>query len=352
MASLKDRLLKNSTLGKTSVLNESDIFKDKLIDTGIPMLNVACSGRLDGGIGKGVLMIAAPSKMFKTGFTLLMCAAFQRSDPDATILFYDSEFGAPQGYFEKFGVDQTRVVHTPITDIEQLKHDLMTQLNELTEEDKVMIVIDSIGNLASKKEVDDALDGKVVADMTRAKAFKSLFRMITPHLTLKNIPLVAINHTYKTMELYAKDVPGGGTGSYYAADTIWIVSRAQEKADDELAGYRFTIRPEKSRYIKEDARIPIMVNFESGMDTYSGLFDVAKELGFIHEPTKGYYQTVDPDTGTINAPKLRAKQIDEAYWKSLVANKKFADAVAKHYALSYTESTPTTKKKAAKSNSN
>jgi intein/homing endonuclease len=73
-----------------------------------------------------------------------------------------------------------------------------------------MIVIDSIGNLASKKEVEDALEQKAVADMSRAKQLKSLFRMITPHLSLKDIPMVVINHTYKEIGLYPKDIVGGG----------------------------------------------------------------------------------------------------------------------------------------------
>jgi hypothetical protein len=130
--------------------------------------------------------------------------------PESVLLFYDSEFGSPQSYFQSFGIDLERVFHTPITDIEQLKFDLMQQINNIERGDKVIVLIDSIGNLASKKEVDDALEGKSAADMTRAKQVKSLFRMVTPHLTLKDIPMVVINHTYKTMELYAKDVVGGG----------------------------------------------------------------------------------------------------------------------------------------------
>ena len=91
-----------------------------------------------------------------------------------------------------------------------------------------MIVIDSIGNLASKKEVEDALDQKSVADMSRAKQIKSLFRMVTPHLTLKDIPTVVVNHTYKEIGMFPKDIVGGGTGSYYSADNIYILGRQQE----------------------------------------------------------------------------------------------------------------------------
>jgi len=76
---------------------------------------------------------------------------------------------------------------------------LISQLENIDRADKVIIVIDSIGNLASKKELDDAINEKSVADMSRAKALKGLFRMCTPYLTMKSIPMLAINHTYKRL---------------------------------------------------------------------------------------------------------------------------------------------------------
>ena len=155
-----------------------------------------------------------------------------RKYKDAVVLFYDSEFGT-QKYFETFEIDMERVLHTPITNVEELKIDIMNQLQDITSEDKVIIIIDSIGTtLHLRKSVDDSLDGKTVADMTRAKGIKSLFRMITPHLTIKDIPLVVVNHTYKEIGMFPKDIVGGGTGSYYSADTIWILGRQQDKDKD------------------------------------------------------------------------------------------------------------------------
>jgi intein/homing endonuclease len=126
------------------------------------------------------------------------------------MLFYDSEFGSPQSYFETFGISPDRVLHTPIANVEELKFDLVSQLENIDRGDRVVVVIDSIGNLASKKELEDTLNEKSVADMSRAKALKGLFRMVTPYLTMKDIPLLAINHTYKEIGLFPKDVVGGG----------------------------------------------------------------------------------------------------------------------------------------------
>jgi len=197
--SLTERLLKNSTLTKrTETLDNSKVHSNKkLVPTVVPAINIGLSGSPMGGLGCGLTMIAGPSKHFKTLFGLIMAAAYMKAKPDAVCLFYDSEFGAGQSYFKSVGIDPQRVVHTPITNIEELKFDIMNQLDHIEEEDDVILFIDSIGNLASKKEVEDALDMKAVADMTRAKQLKSLWRIVTPHLTLKDIPLIAINHTYQ-----------------------------------------------------------------------------------------------------------------------------------------------------------
>jgi len=299
------------------------------------MVNVALSGSIDGGLTPGLTVLAGPSKHFKSAFSLLMASAYMKKYPDSVLLFYDSEFGTPEGYFTAFEIDMNRVVHTPITNVEELKVDIMKQLGEIKRDDKVCIVIDSIGNLASKKEVDDAMEGKSVADMSRAKALKSLFRMITPHLTLKDIPLIAVNHTYKEIGMYPKDIVGGGTGIYYSADTIWILGRQQDKDADGIAGYHFIINVEKSRYVKEKSKVPITVSYEGGIKKWSGLLDLALEGKFVAKPSNGWYQVVDQDTGELVGNKMRAADIDDnpEFWKNILKTTKFADWIKSKYTL-------------------
>jgi len=209
--SLIERLRKASKIESTEVMADSKLFADKeFITTEVPMINVALSGSIDGGLTSGLTVLAGPSKHFKTSFGLLIAAAYLKKHADSVILFYDSEFGSPKSYFSSFGIDPQRVLHTPITNVEELKFDLVNQLTGITRGDKVIIMIDSIGNLASKKELEDAINEKSVADMTRAKALKGLFRMVTPLLTMKDIPLLAVNHIYMTQEMYSKPVVSGG----------------------------------------------------------------------------------------------------------------------------------------------
>lgn len=334
--SLISRLIKNSTIEDTSILTESKIYgKKDMVITHVPMVNVALSGSVDGGLTPGLTVLAGPSKHFKSAFSLLMASAYMKQYPDSVLLFYDSEFGTPQGYFKSFNIDMERVIHTPITDIEQLKFDIMKQLAEIGRNDKVVIVIDSVGNLASKKEVEDTMNEKSVADMSRAKSLKSLFRMVTPHLTLKDIPLIVVNHTYKEIGMYPKDIVGGGTGIYYSADTIWILGRQQDKDGTDINGYHFIINVEKSRYVKEKSKIPITVSYEGGIKKWSGLLDLAIEGGYVVKPSNGWYQLVDRSTGEMVGQKMRATDIEDnkEIWKQILSDTDFATWIKNKYSL-------------------
>jgi len=333
--SLIDKLKKNSTIKESDVLNKSKFFSKKdMIQTSVPMVNVALSGSLEGGLTPGLTVFAGPSKHFKTAFSLLMAKAYQDKYDDAVILFYDSEFGSPQSYFDNFGIYTSKILHTPITDIEQLKFDIMSQINNIERGEHIIIVVDSVGNLASKKEVDDALEGKSVADMTRAKQMKSLFRMITPHLTIKDIPMVVVNHTYAEIGLYPRQIVSGGTGLYYSADQIFIIGRQQEKDGSEVTGYNFILNVEKSRFVREKSKIPVEVSFEGGISKWSGLLDVAIEGGFVIKPSNGWYSTVNKETGEISDKKYRQKDTyTKEFWLPIITSQTFRDWIEGRYKI-------------------
>jgi len=333
--SLLEKLKKNSTIKETEVLNKSKFFAKKdMIQTSVPMMNVALSGSLEGGLTPGLTVFAGPSKHFKTAFSLLLAKAYTDKYEDAVVLFYDSEFGSPQAYFDNFGIDTGRILHTPITDIEQLKFDIMSQVNSVERNDHVIIIVDSVGNLASKKEVDDALEGKSVADMTRAKQMKSLFRMVTPHLTIKDIPMVVVNHTYAEIGLFPKQIVSGGTGIYYSADNIFIIGRQQEKDGTEVVGYNFIVNVEKSRFVREKSKIPVEVTFEGGISKWSGLLDVALEGGFVIKPSNGWYSRVNKESGEVEDKKFRIKDTyTKEFWLSILTSASFREYIESKYRM-------------------
>ena len=208
-STLKDYKLKS--LADSTLLNDTDN-----IVTDMPILNLAFSGDLNKGFRSGMIQFAGPSKHFKTNLSLICVKAFLKKYPEGICLFFDSEFGITKEYLEAQNIDSNRMIHIPITNIEELRFELVNQLEGLTKEDKVIILIDSIGNLASKKELEDSKNENSAQDMSRPKMLKALGRIVTPHLTLKDIPLIAINHVYQEMGLFPKAIVSGGclvTGS-------------------------------------------------------------------------------------------------------------------------------------------
>ena len=256
----------------------------------------------------------------------------EKAGKDYIIILYDSELGSTPDYYEKAGIDTTRVDHRPITSVEQLKSDIANLLKDINEGDDVLICIDSLGMLRSDKETQDAIDEKHVADMTRAKALNSLFRIITGEAAIKQIPIIVINHSYQTLEMYSKEVASGGRKTQYAAHTLLFITKAQEKEDDELAGFRFTLRAGLSRYVKENSTFPIIVKFGHGIEKYSGIFDLALEYGFLVAEKQGWYKFKD---APVDAKALRRAAIekDPTIMESFLNNPEFIATVEKSYSL-------------------
>lgn len=334
--SLMDKLIKTSTIKESELLSKSNFMEKSETSTPVYMINVALSASMDGGLKSGLTTLAGPSKHFKSTFALLMLKSYLDSDKDAICIFYDSEFGSTDDYFSSFDIDTSRVLHSPLKNIEKLKFDVVKQLEGLERKDKVFVLIDSIGNLASIKEIDDALDEKSVADMTRAKQVKSLFRIVTPYLTFLDIPMVVIAHTYDTQERFSKKVVSGGTGITYSSDTVWVIGRQQTKEGKEVVGYDFIINIEKGRYVQEKSKIPISVTFEGGIDKYSGMLDLAVEMGYVLKPKVGWYTRVLPDKdGVIKEDKnWRAKETSiAAFWNPILNETDFKEAIERKFKI-------------------
>lgn len=339
MSRLMDKLRASGSIKATALLSESNLFLDQEIaPTPIPIINAALSGSLDGGLASGMTMLAGPSKHFKSLLGLLLMKSYMDKYPEAEVLFFDSEFGINPTYIQTLGINPDRILHIPVIHIEQLKFDIVKRLEAIDRGDKVFIFIDSIGNLASKKEVEDAMDEKSVADMTRAKALKSLFRIATPYFTIKDIPCVVVNHTYKEQALFPKDIVSGGTGSYYSSDNIWIIGRAQEKIGTDVVGWNFTINIEKSRLVKEKSKFTFTVNYESGINVWSGLLDLAIEADYVTKPKMGWYTR----SGVMSDDKnwRESETNTKEFWQPILSNPIFHEYVKNNYTLSATNMLP------------
>jgi len=335
MSKLLDKILKTSPTKHTSILSESVMFKEKdVISTDVPIINVAFSGELDGGISSGLTILAGPSKTFKSNLALICVRSFLNKYKDAVCIFYDSEGGVTPEYLESLQIDPKRVVHVPIEHLEMLKFDIVKQLASLDRGDKVIIIIDSIGNTASLKELEDAINEKNVAEMQRAKSIKGLFRMVTPSLVAKDIPCIAICHTYQEMTMFPKQIISGGSGLLYSSNQAFIIGKSQEKDGTELVGYNFTINIEKSRFVREKSKLPFTVTYEDGVQMFSGLMDLALESGHCIKPKNGWYAKIDCSTGELVEKNYRLKDTNtKDFWNDILSDVKFKEYVSSKFKL-------------------
>jgi RecA/RadA recombinase len=336
--SLINRIKKNSKIEGVDLVSTSKILNEReVISTPVPILNLILNGKFNGGLESGVTTFAGPSKHFKSMMGVLCIAAFQRKYKDGVCVFYDTEFGTSREYFEQYtsiGVDISRILHCPVKSTEDIIHDLPMQLDDFEKDDRVMIYVDSIGNMASKKEREDAVKKESKEDMTRAKKLKALFRMITSTLVVKGVPMVAINHVYQTQEMFSKQVMSGGTGIYLASDNIIFMGRQQIKdtKTNEIVGWNFIMNSEKSRCIQEKLKFSFEADYKTGVNRWSGLFELGLKSGHIVEVTKGYYSRradIVPDDKKWR--KAATNTID--FWRPLIKESDFTTAVEHSVAL-------------------
>lgn len=329
MSSLMEKLKKSGKI-KDAVLLKDRKFNEEQFNTGVFVLNLALSGNLHGGVSSGITGFAGESKHFKTGFSLCCVAAILREDPEAVCLFYDSEKGASLAFFESFDIDMDRVLHVEIKNVEELKFDIADRLESVGKEGRLVILIDSIGNLASRKEANDALDGNSAADLTRGKELKSFWRIVTPYVNFDGHFMFPVHHTYDTIEMYSKKRVSGGQGGMLAADSLFVVGKRQMKEGKEFLGSEFVLNTEKSRYIRERTSIPISVSYAHGINPFSGLLEIAIAAGVVHKPSQGWYsRSIVKDD-----KKWRAKETSTMeFWEPILTNDEQCKLIEDLYSL-------------------
>lgn len=328
-----------------SVLSESNLLDKNIVaDTGIPLINATWSGKVDGGIIPGINMLVGESRTFKTNFGLLDVASFLRAIPDGICLFYDSEGGANERYWNAFGIDTTRVQHRGIKTVEDLTVKMTQDLelfNDPAFNGKIIIFIDSVSQLPSNKEVNDAIKGDEKQDMTRARALNSMWRIVTPMINFSNHVCVWINSFYDTIgnEYAEKNIKGGKQG-FLSSDTVRFISRrkvqddkAKKSSDVErrVIGFDFVVNIMKGRFAKDAAKMPVTVLFDGGIYKWSGLFEICKHLGFI--TGSGWYE-VHESAGFTIGKKIQKKDMDDDFWMSMMEQPAVIDAINEYYSVS------------------
>lgn len=272
-------------------------------DTGSMMFNALLSGSLKGGIPNNkIIALAGEAATGKTYFTIGILAQFLRDNPSGVVLYFDTEQAVTSDMFKNRGVDPSRVAVFPVATIEEFRLQAISIVDKYLEDpederEPMMIVLDSLGMLSTSKEINDTTEGKEVRDMTRAQVIKSTFRVLTIKLGKAKIPLIMTNHTYSVVGAYVPTSEmGGGTGLKYAASTIVYLSKKKDKdSDGDIVGNIINCKLYKSRFTKENKNVAVRLNYETGLDKYYGLVNLALEQGIF---TKSGTRIVLPDSTT------------------------------------------------------
>ena len=332
MTDFLNKVIKDSDNEFASIVNEGVEAGDvsTFIDTGSYIFNALASGTIHGGIpANKITALAGESATGKTFFVLGMCKHFLDNNPDAGVIYFESESAITKDLIENRGIDTKRMVVMPVTTVQEFRTQSLRVLDSYLEQDEadrkpLLLVLDSLGMLSTTKEVEDTEAGKETRDMTRAQVVKAAFRVLTLKLGKAKVPLVITNHTYDVVgSMFPQKEMGGGSGLKYAASTIIYLSKKKDKDGSEVVGNIIHCKTHKSRLSKENSMVDVRLSYEKGLDRYYGLLDLALKHGIfkqvstrieLPDGTKQYAKTINNDPEKYFTDDIM-QQLDEAAQK-------------------------------------
>ena len=265
------------------------------IDTGSYSFNALLSGSIYGGMpANKITAIAGEAATGKTFFALGICKAFLDKDPEAGIIYFESESAISKQMIEARGIDSKRMVIVPVATVQEFRNQSIKILDKYIEQTEktrkpLMFVLDSLGMLSTTKEMEDTAAGKETRDMTRSQIVKSTFRVLTLKLGKANIPMIMTNHTYDVIgSMFPQKEMGGGSGLKYAASSIIYLSKRKDKEGTEVVGNIIHCKNFKSRLTKENAMIDVKLTYKTGLDKYYGLIELGEEAGIFKKVSTRY----------------------------------------------------------------
>ena len=261
---------------------------DSFIDTGSYIFNALLSGSIYGGLASNkITAIAGESATGKTFFLMGIVKNFLDKNPNAGVIYFESESAITKQMIVDRGIDPDRMVIMPVTTVQEFRTDSLKVLDGylLQPESKrqpLFLCLDSLGMLSTTKEVEDTADGKETRDMTRAQVLKAAFRVLTLKLGRAKVPMVVTNHTYDVVgSMFPQKEMGGGSGLKYAASSIIYLSKKKEKDGTEVVGNIIHCKNHKSRLTKENKMVDVRLTYDKGLDKYYGLLELAEKYGIF-----------------------------------------------------------------------
>ena len=257
---------------------------DSFVDTWSYIFNALLSGRVNGGLpANKITALAGESATGKTFFLMGIVKNFLDSNPNAGVIYFESESAITRQMVIDRGIDPKRMVMMPVTTVQEFRTQSLKVLDKYLEKNEserqpMFICLDSLGMLSTTKEVEDTAEGKETRDMTRAQVLKAAFRVLTLKLGRAKVPMVVTNHTYDVVgSMFPTKEMGGGSGLKYAASSIIYLSKRKEKDGTEIVGNIIHCKNHKSRLTKENKMVDVRLTYDAGLDKYYGLLELAEK---------------------------------------------------------------------------
>jgi RecA/RadA recombinase len=282
----------NTTIAEDG-LNSSEF--SGTVDTGSYILNAALSGSLYGGVPNNkITAFAGESATGKTFFVMGVVKQFLNDNPDAAVFYFDTEAAVTKDMMKSRGIDTNRVIISEPETIQKFRHtalQIIDNYSKTPEKDRppMMMVLDSLGQLSTTKEVEDTASGSETRDMTKAAVLKATFRVLNLKLAKVNVPLLVTNHVYDVVGSYIpmKEM-SGGSGLKYTASQIVFLGKKKEKDGQEVIGNIIKVNMMKSRFTKENKKIEVLLTYDKGLDRYYGLLQLAEKYNIIKKVSTRY----------------------------------------------------------------
>ena len=300
---------------------------ENFIDTGSYIFNALLSGSIHGGLpANKITALAGESATGKTYFLCGIVKNFLDANPDAGVIYFESESAITKQMIVDRGIDAKRMVIVPVTTVQEFRTQAIRVLDTYLAQNEadrkpMFLCLDSLGMLSTTKEVEDTTDGKETRDMTRAQVLKAAFRVLTLKLGKAKIPMVVTNHTYDVVgSMFPTKEMGGGSGLKYAASSIIYLSKKKEKDGTEVVGNIVHCKNHKSRLTVENKMVDVRLTYDKGLDKYYGLLELAEKYGIfkkvstryeLPDGSKQFGKTILNDPETYFTDEIMSK-LDEA----------------------------------------
>ena len=268
---------------------------DSFIDTGSYIFNALLSGSIHGGLPSNkITALAGESATGKTFFLMGVVKNFLDANPDAGVIYFESESALTKDLIVNRGIDPDRMLLMPVTTVQEFRTQAIKVLDTYLAQNEadrkpLFMCLDSLGMLSTTKEVEDTAEGKETRDMTRAQVLKAAFRVLTLKLGRAKVPMVVTNHTYDVVgSMFPQKEMGGGSGLKYAASSIIYLSKKKEKDGTEVIGNIIHCKNQKSRLTVENKMVDVRLTYDKGLDRYYGLLDLAEKCGAFKKVSTRY----------------------------------------------------------------